>query len=215
MTDNPTCHPEKRESGHQVPSPPSGYATGKELYELDMKLRKRYCVLPRANYHSFRNQLYVRRIQYIPSPIGSRWWNVEHFFSVFTEMYENQGNACSRLSTASRSRSHLIATHEVINDPNYLPLKAAAQAAGVNPQRIGIWVKYMTVLPYYDTARKRLLYPVDKLIEKAQWRPLNFIIKILGQTRADEIRTTAEKKLIMLDGYYHHWLYKVPELANL
>lgn len=215
MTDKTICHPEKREKGRQVPAPPPGYATGKELYELDKKMRKRYFVYPRADYHSFRNQLYVRRIKYILSPKSSRWWNVEHFISVFSKMYETQGNACSRLSTASRSRCHLIATQEVIDDQNYLPLKAAAQASGVNPKRIGIWTKHMTIFPYYDPSRKRLLYPVDKLREKAPWRPLNFITKHLGLKRAAEIRATAEKRLILLDGYFHHWLYKVPELAHL
>lgn len=205
----------KKNSTLAVTAPPPGYASGKDLYELDKKLRKRYFLLPRADYHAFQCQLYVRKIKFIPAPKASRWWNVEHFFSEFHQMYEKHGNACSRLSTASRSRSHLIASQEVINDPNYLPLQEAALAAGVNKKRIGIWVKYMTILPYYDTARKRLLYPVDKLREKAPWRPLNFIIKHLGLPRANEICNTAEKKLIMLDGYFHHWLYKVPELAHL
>lgn len=195
--------------------PPPGYATSKELYELDKKLRKRHGLLPRANYHSFSTQLYVRRIKYIPDPNVFRWWNVEHFYDVFTEMYEKHGNACSRFSAASRSKSHLIATPAILADPNYLPLKQATHAAGVNPRRIGIWITYMTILPYYDPVKKRLLYPVDKLREKAMWRPLNFIRKRLGAERANEIRTTAEKKLIMIDRYFHYWLYRVPELAHL
>ena len=205
----------KKNSHLAVTAPPPGYATGKELYELDKKLRNRYSLFPRADYHAFCCQLYVCRIKYIPAPKVFRWWNVEHFYEVFIKKYEKHGNVCSRLSTASRSKSHLIATPAVINDPNYLPLQAAAQAAGVNPRRIGSWVQSMTILPYFDPASKKLLYPVDQMREKAAYRPLNFICKHLGLKRADEIRTTAEKKLIMLDGYFHHWLYKVPELAHL
>ena len=200
-------------SPHDIPPP--GYVTSHELYELDKKLRKRYCLFPRADYHAFCSQLYVRRIKYIPAPKVFRWWNVEHFYAVFIKMYEKHGNACSRLSTASRSKSHLIATPAILADPNYLPLKQATHAAGVNPRRIGIWVTYMTILPYYDPVKKRLLYPVDKLREKSMWRPLNFIRKHLGEERANKISTTAEKKLIMLDGYFHHWLYHVPELSHL
>lgn len=195
--------------------PPPGYVSGRALFELDKKLRQRHGLQPRLNYHSFHNLLWRLKIK--NSPTGSRfkWWNEEHFYDVFTDMYEKHGNLCSRFTRSSRIKSHLIATPAILANPNWLPRKQACAAAGVNPRRIGIWITCMTILPYYDLADNRLLYPVDQLREKAQWRPLNFIRKHLGKSQAEKIQTTAPKKLIMVDRCLHYWIYRVPELAHL
>lgn len=198
-----------------APPPPPGYVSGRALFELDKKLRQRHGLQPRLNYHSFSTQLYIRKIKNLPTGRAFRWWNVEHFYNVFTDLYEKHGNLCSRFTRTSRIKSHLIATPAILSDPNWLPLKQACAAAGVNPRRIGIWITSMTILPYYNLADNRLLYPVDQLREKAQWRPYNYIHRRLGAARAEKIRHTAQKKLIMIDRHIHYWLYRVPELAHL
>ena len=91
-------------------APPPGYISGKELFELDKKLRQRHGLHPRLNYHSFSTQLCIRKIKNLPTGRAFRWWNVEHFHDVFTAIYEKHGNLCSRFTRSSRIKSHLIAT---------------------------------------------------------------------------------------------------------
>lgn len=192
--------------------PPPGYVTSKELYELDKKLRKRYCLSPRANQRSFSWQLGHKKIRHFVKNNSLGYWDVEHFFDVFTEMYEHNGHMCRTRSSVSKS--HLIATRTIQNDPEYLPLKQAATTIGCTTARLAAMVANNAVIAYFDTTRKRLLYPVKECRELAQYRRFSFIWKHLGEEKAKELRSIRKAR---------HWnygngicsMYYVPELAHL
>ncbi len=192
--------------------PPPGYATSRELYELDKKLRKRYCLSSRANLHAFRLMLTAKKIRSIRNPVGGKLWNVEHFFDVFITMYDHNGNFCK--TRVNIERSHLIAPQSIRNDPNYLPLQQAAKSISVKPARIAAMVDDFSIIPYYDPDKKRLLFPVKECQERLYYRRISFIENHMGMEQAAEIRATRAKRS-------WNWnnrtvtLYHVPELAHL
>lgn len=185
------------------------------LFEEDARLRRRYGIRPRSNRPALHHELRRHKIKRYRQPDGSCLWSLEHFLDVFVSMYERNATACSRRSRASVSLCYMVATPAILADPNWLPRTKAAAAAGCKASRIVNWVESMKILPYWDAARRRLLFPVDQLRERAQWRTRSFICRHRGTEQGEKICAAAQKKLIILDHRLHYYLYRVPELAHL
>lgn len=184
------------------------------LFEEDARLRRRYGIRPRSNRRALYHEL--RRHKIAPTTTGSPpLWSLEHFLDVFVSMYERNATACSRRSRASVSLCYMVATPAILADTNWQPRTKAAAAAGCKASRIVNWVESMKILPYWDAARRRLLFPVDQLRERAQWRNRSFIFRHCGAEQGEKICAAAQKKLIILDHRLHYYLYRVPELAHL
>lgn len=192
------------------------YVSFSQLFEIDAKLRKRFCIRPRSGIRAFHSVCNRKKINRTHTPSGFVLWDADHFYNIFSEMYEShEGHKCSHITKASRERAHLIATPTIKADPNYLPRKQAAETAGVNPKRISGWVTHFKLFPYYDCETKQLLYPVDKIKVLAPWRAMKWLRKKLSQERCKEIQENAEKKLIILDVVESYYIYYVPELSHL
>lgn len=193
----------------------SAFVSLQQLYEEDSRLRRRYGIRPRSNRQALSHELRRHKIKRYRQPDGSCLWSLEHFLDVFVSMYERNATACSRRSRASVSRCYMVATPAILADTNWQPRTKAAAAAGCKAGRIVNWVESMKILPYWDAAHRRLLFPVDQIRERAQWRKRSFICRHLGAEQGEKICATAEKKLIILDHRLHYHLYRVPELAHL
>lgn len=185
------------------------------LYEEDYRLRRRYGIRPRSTRETLRCEINSKKIRRQLTPGGWILWDLEHFLDVFVSMYERNATACSRRSRASVSLCYMVATPAILADPNWQPRSKAAAAAGCKASRIVNWVESMKILPYWDAARRRLLFPVDQLRERAQWRTRRFICRHRGTEQGEKICAAAQKKLIILDHRLHYYLYRVPELAHL
>lgn len=153
-----------------------------------------------------------RKIRNIRTPDGGKLWDAEQFCDVFIAMYEHNGNFCK--TRADVERSHLIAPRSILNNPNYLPLRQAAKKINVKPARIAAMVDDLTIIPYFDPDKKRLLFPVKECQERLGYRRISFIENHLGKEQAAEIRATRAKKS-------WNWnnrtvtMYYVPELSHL
>lgn len=185
------------------------------LFEEDARLRRRYGIRPRLNRPSLRCELNRRKIKRHRQQDGSCLWSLEHYLDTFVPKYENNGHACSRRSRTSVALSYMTATPAILADPNWLPRTKAAAAAGCQVGRIVNWVESMKILPYWDTAHRRLLFPVDQLCELATWRPMHFLLKHCTPEQIDHIRHHAPRKNMYPLGIFAGYLYHVPELSHL
>ena len=185
------------------------------LWEEDYRLRRRYGIPPRSNRNALRNELRRHKINRSRQPDGSCLWSLEDFLDVFVSMYERNATACSRRCRASVARCYMEATPAILADPNWLPRMAAAKAAGIQPDRLIPWTESMKILPYWDTAHRRLLFPVDQLCELAPWRPMHFILKHCTPEQITHIRRHAKRKTMYPFGIFAGYLYHVPELSHL
>lgn len=185
------------------------------LYEEDYRLRRRYGIPPRSNRNALRHELRRHKINRYRQPDGSCLWSLEDFLDVFVAMYERNATSCSRRCRASVARCYMEATPAILASPNWLPRMAAAKAAGIRPDRLIPWTESMKILPYWDTAHRRLLFPVDQLCELAPWRPMHFLLKHCTPEQITHIRHHAPRKTMYPFGIFAGYLYCVPELAHL
>ena len=191
------------------------YVSIRKLYEIDKQLRKRYCIHQRANYTSFKTTVNHKKIRSIRTPGGHYLYDVEHYIDIYSEVYEKNGDRCSLITDSSIEKAHMIATKEILKDPNYKPKTEAAKAAGINKERIGQWVKSLKILPYFDNERKILLYPIDKLRELGEWRPMRYLRKHLSAQECENIRAKRRRQAVYAYNNVMLFLYYVPELSHL
>lgn len=90
------------------------------------------------------------------------------------------------LQSARAKSSH---TPAILSNPDYQPLEFL-RACGIKPYRIIAMVREMTVIPYWDTANNRLLYPVQQVINRANHHLLKTIRTRLGSKYAEHIAAT-------------------------
>lgn len=185
------------------------------LYEEDYRLRRRYGIPPRLKRESLRCEINRKKIRRQITPGGCILWDLEHFFDTFCATYQDHGHTCARRCRASVARCYMEATPAILADPNWLPRMAAAKAAGIRPDRLITWTESMKILPYWDTAHRRLLFPVDQLCELATWRPMHFLLKHCTPEQITHIRHHAPRKNMYPLGMFAGYLYRVPELAHL
>lgn len=195
-----------------------GYVTSKELYEADKKLRRMYSITPRANFASFQGFLWLNRHKIRREKINPKlnMYHEDDALDAMTDQYASELNGThSRAHTNhSMQNSHLEATPAILANPNYQPREFLTTFCHISPNRIHKLVEYKVIIPYWDTARKRLLYPVDKTIDRACHHPLKTIRKHLGAAYAEHIKAT-RPSLQWAFGDTTRTIYYCPECPSL
>lgn len=168
-----------------------GYVTAQDLYQEDCNLRKRFGISERANVASFKTFLWQNKI---PKKRIRGNLNLYHKEEALNTIYKKYSDAviskhCNRHSRKSIQSSHLHATQAILDNPNYQPLDFL-KACGVTKARIARMVKSFIIIPYFDTQRKCLLYPVQEIIHRANHYTLKTIRTRLGNKYAQHIKAT-------------------------
>lgn len=185
------------------------------LYDEDRRLRRRYNIPPRSSLNAFRCELRRHPIPTWRTPGGRLLWHLGAYLDLFVPTYENRGHTCARRSRSSVCRSYMEATPAILADPNWQPRGAAAKAARVQYHRLNNMTQSMKILPYWDSANRRLLFPVDQIRELAPWRPWHYLCRHCTPEQRLAIRRTRQKKPMFPFGVLAGFLYHVPELAHL
>lgn len=171
-----------------------GYVTSQELYEADKKLRRMHCITPRANLASFQGFLWINRHKIRREKITPQL-NMYHeadALDAMTDQYASDLNGTHSRAHTNHSiqNSHLEATAAVLENPNYQPREFLVKFCHITPNRLNKLVAYKVIIPYWDTANKRLLYPVAQTIDRCSHHPIKTIRKYLGAAYADHIKAT-------------------------
>lgn len=192
----------------------NGYVTLAEIAVQDEQLRRAFNLQPRVHSSSLSDKLHKAKIHRIPIHAGLGVYHERDAISYLTLLYSNPRRRSRYVSHCSPAKANLVATDEILRDPDYLPLRRACQIAGVSPARVSKWVSCLQILPYWDAAGKCLLYSVAEIQKLSPWRQYNTIARLLGHDAAEYIKATRQKKT-------HRWsggslnLYHVPEISHL
>lgn len=194
-----------------------GYVTIRELFDHDARLRRQNILPPRYSRNSlygwireYKNKIRIEKIN------GKKnLYHLEDALDALTDSYtENPHVEKCRANTYDSIRaSHLEATPAILSNPDYQPMDFIRDC-GIKPQRVIGMVREKTILPYWDTANNRLLYPVPEIIKRANHHLIKTIRKRLGVKYADHIAATRpfiewQSPLGKRKSYY------CPELARL
>ena len=193
-----------------------GYVTTDVLYQADARLRKKNIIPPRANIQSLRSTLHQKRekIRYERIHTNLTMWHYEEAMAALADMYYHNGVHSQRHSSHYIENSHLTATPAILENPNYQPRPQILQCTGVIANRLLKMVQYKVIIPYYDPATKKLLYPVDQVRERGCYRKLNSIRKHLGERAAAYIK--ANRPVLQWNwGAGTVKLYYCPEIIHL
>lgn len=192
----------------------NGYVTLAEIAAHDAQLRRAFNLQPRVHSSSLSDKLHKAQIRRIAIHAGLGVYHEQDSLDYLTLLYSNPRQRSQYVSHCSPAKANLQATAEILSNPDYLPLRRACQIAGVSPARVGKWVHYMQIIPYWDAAGKCLLYSVSELQQLAPWRQYNTIARLLGSSAAEKLKASRQKK-------EHRWkgcvlvLYHVPEISHL
>ncbi len=193
-----------------------GYVTTDVLYQADGGLRKKNNIPPRANISSLRTALWHKRekIRYERINATLTMWHYEEALGALAYMYYRNGVHSQIHSSHYIENSHLTATPAILENPNYQPRPQILQCTGVTANRLLKMVQYRVIIPYYDPATKKLLYPVDQVRERGCYRPINSVRKHLGERAAEYIK--ANRPVLQ----WNWWagkvkMYYCPEIIHL
>lgn len=178
-------------------------------------IRKNLGIYPYKHSHALAHQLMRWNIQPQHKEKARKWfYPLETVLDASYKQCTKRTNLCRACTAISVKLSHLEATPDILADPNYLPLCQAAKAAGIKKSRIGQWVHSMRIIPYYDSKKNRLLYPVDKLRKHGEYRTMQFLYRHFSIEKVKEIKAT-RKSIKWSIGCGTVSMYHVPELSHL
>jgi hypothetical protein len=194
-----------------------GYVDIKELFDHDARLRRRNMLPARASLNSMRGWIRTHQNKIRVETINAKknLYHLESVLDALTDTYTENPHVekCRANTNASIRASHLEATPAILNNQDYQPMDFI-RACGINPQRVIRMVREKTILPFWDSANNRLLYPVQEIITRANHHLLKTIRTRLGSKYADHIKAT-RPFIEWMSPLGKRKAYYAPELAHL
>lgn len=170
-----------------------GYVTSAELFEHDARLRRKNILPPRHNLASLRCWIHNHQNKIRTEKINGKknMYHLEDALEELTNTYTENDHAekCRAATYASLKKSHLEATPAIISNPDYQPLDFL-RSCGIKQSLITRMVREMVIIPFWDSSKNRLLYPVQQVIARANHHLLKTIRTRLGSKYAQHIAAT-------------------------
>lgn len=170
-----------------------GYVNLTELFEHDRKLRRRHTLPPRENHASLLVFLYNHRTEIRTHKLhaSKKLYHLDDALDALTDLYTTPRRAEHARANTNHScaASHLEATPAILANQDYQPIEFF-KACGIPTSRISNLTSKLIIIPYWDPATKRLLYPVDQIITRLQHHTLKAIRTRCGAKYAQHIAAT-------------------------